>query len=247
MQLRNDALANQIKNDISVVGHRQSLCHSFLSNMTSFLSDRKSIYVIGGFNEQANSIVKLNLFNMEWQQVCSLNSNRSKFGSICIDKQIMIFGGKKGKERVNDSQIYNVATNKWSRFSQMNKNRSGFAVVALGDLLYFIGGNDGDSILNTVQTYNMTTSEWKKKDSMNEARDQLAAVVGKNNKIYAIGGFGGKDNQPLKTVEVFDPKTEKWKLIPSMNEARRALAAAVLADGIYAIGGFDGSNYMSSV
>jgi influenza virus NS1A-binding protein len=32
-----------------------------------------------------------------------------------------------------------------------------------------------------------------------------------------------------------------------MNEARRALSAAVLADGIYAIGGFDGNNYMNSV
>jgi len=36
-------------------------------------------------------------------------------------------------------------------------------------------------------------------------------------------------------------------MIPAMNEARRALAAAVLADGIYAIGGFDGSLYMNSV
>lgn len=32
-----------------------------------------------------------------------------------------------------------------------------------------------------------------------------------------------------------------------MIEPRRALAAAVLADGIYAIGGFDGNTYMSSV
>ena len=48
-------------------------------------------------------------------------------------------------------------------------------------------------------------------------------------------------------MEVFDPKTEKWKVIPSMNEPRRALAAAVLADGIYAIGGFDGSMYLNSV
>lgn len=36
-------------------------------------------------------------------------------------------------------------------------------------------------------------------------------------------------------------------MVPSMNEPRRALAAAVLADGIYAIGGFDGNQYMSSV
>jgi hypothetical protein len=79
-----------------------------------------------------------------------LNSNRSKFGSVALDKQIIMFGGKKGKERVNDSEIYNVGTNRWSNFSRMNKNRSGFAVVVLGDILYFIGGNDGDSILNTV-------------------------------------------------------------------------------------------------
>lgn len=67
------------------------------------------------------------------------------------------------------------------------------------------------------------------------------------NKIYAIGGFGGKDNQPLKSVEVYDPQTDKWKPIPSMNQPRRALAAAVLTDGIYAIGGFDGTHYLNSV
>lgn len=72
-------------------------------------------------------------------------------------------------------------------------------------------------------------------------------VVGKNNKIYAIGGFGGVNNSPLRSAEVYDPKNEKWRLLPNMNEPRRALSAAVLADGIYAIGGFDGNNYMSSV
>lgn len=46
---------------------------------------------------------------------------------------------------------------------------------------------------------------------------------------------------------MYDIKTDKWKLMPDMNQARRALAAAYLADGIYAIGGFDGNAYMSSV
>jgi hypothetical protein len=32
-----------------------------------------------------------------------------------------------------------------------------------------------------------------------------------------------------------------------MNYPRRALSAAYLADGIYAIGGFDGQSYLSSV
>lgn len=32
--------------------------------------------------------------------------------------------------------------------------------------------------------------------------------VGPDNKIYAIGGFGGKNNEPLKSAEVYDPKTD---------------------------------------
>ena len=72
-------------------------------------------------------------------------------------------------------------------------------------------------------------------------------TVGKDNKIYAIGGFGGVHNASLKSVEVYDPKTKQWRQISKMNYARRALSAAYLVDGIYAIGGFDGCSYMSSV
>ena len=35
---------------------------------------------------------------------------------------------------------------------------------------------------------------------MHEARDELAVVVGNNNRIYAIGGFGGSNNSPLKSA-----------------------------------------------
>lgn len=36
-------------------------------------------------------------------------------------------------------------------------------------------------------------------------------------------------------------------MLPEMTEARRALAAVALPDGIYAIGGYDGKQYLSSV
>lgn len=71
--------------------------------------------------------------------------------------------------------------------------------------------------------------------------------MGKDNKIYAIGGFGGKNNEPLKSVEVFDLQTSKWHKAPSMSTPRRALAAAALADGVYAIGGFDGTKHLDTV
>lgn len=129
----------------------------------------------------------------------------------------------------------------------LRKKRSGFGIISLDGNVYVIGGNDGDSILNTVEVLNLTTGEWKNKQSMFEARDELAVSLGPDNKIYAIGGFGGRNNQPLKSAEVYDPKLDQWTQLPSLKTARRALAAASLADGIYAIGGFDGEKYLSSV
>jgi hypothetical protein len=41
--------------------------------------------------------------------------------------------------------------------------------------------------------------------------------------------------------------SQKWSKVPSLNIQRRALAAASLADGIYAIGGFDGIKHLNSV
>ena len=82
---------------------------------------------------------------------------------------------------------------------------------------------------------------------MSEPRDELAACMGKDNRIYAIGGFGGKNNESLRTAEAFDIVAQRWQKVPSMNVPRRALAAASLADGIYAIGGFDGVKHLGSV
>lgn len=79
-------------------------------------------------------------------------------------------------------------------------------------------------------------------------RDELAACVGPDGKIYAIGGYGGPTNSScLRSVERYDIVKNKWEQVASMNEGRRALAAVSMPDGIYAIGGYNGKDYISSV
>ena len=39
----------------------------------------------------------------------------------------------------------------------------------------------------------------------------------------------------------------KWELLKSLKEHRRALALVALPDGIYAVGGYNGKEYLSSV
>lgn len=43
-------IVDSINSDISSVDPRESLCNSFMSNMTSFMTENRSVYVLGGFN-----------------------------------------------------------------------------------------------------------------------------------------------------------------------------------------------------
>lgn len=66
IEVKCNSIVPHIKSDISAVDPKESLCHSFMSNMTSFLGERKSIYLLGGFNDEANNVIKLNLFTWQW-------------------------------------------------------------------------------------------------------------------------------------------------------------------------------------
>ena len=82
---------------------------------------------------------------------------------------------------------------------------------------------------------------------MNMKRDELACCIGPDGRIYAIGGYGGGDNSCLQSAERFDFDQGRWELIAPMKEPRRALTAVALPDGIYAIGGYNGKDYINTV
>lgn len=148
--------------------------------------------------------------------------------------------------------MFNCRDGKWTLQSgsemKLRKPRSGFAAVALKgeNTIFVIGGNDG-TIQSRVESLNLRNKTWSKVPKMHLKRDELAACLGPDNKIYAIGGYGGGDNACLSSAERYDPMTGKWELIAPMKEARRALTAVALPDGIYAIGGYNGKDYINSV
>lgn len=94
-----------------------------------------------------------------------------------------------------------------------------------------------------------TIDTWKEISDMIFRRDELAATLGPEGYIYAIGGYGssgGVSSESLNTVEWYNFDKGMWELIGSMNEKRRALSAVSLPNGVYAIGGF-GKTYLNTV
>jgi hypothetical protein len=69
-------------------------------------------------------------------------------------------------------------------------------------------------------------------------RGGVAAVLGPDGRIYAIGGQNGVES--LATVEAYDFKKKTWTPGQSMSIGRANLAAVTGFDsGIYALGGYN--------
>lgn len=62
---------------------------------------------------------------------------------------------------------------------------------------------------------------------------------------WSTGGFD--DNSPLDSVERYDPDQNKWEIITTMSCPRGGVGVTALAGKIYAVGGHDGTNYLSTV
>jgi len=78
---------------------------------------------------------------------------------------------------------------------------------------------------------------------MPTARNHLAATMGPDNLIYAIGGVGGAN-----IVEAYDSNTNKWTTVAPMPTARHGMAAVTGPDGrIYAIGGNGPGGHLNTV
>lgn len=155
------------------------------------------IYVIGGFSDKGlMSVERFDCSKETWDFVSNSLSNRTQFGAVAFEDHIIALGGKtvssrQAGKRVTSSEEYQISSNQWVAGSVgLPTARSGFACLILNSTLFVLGGTDGVPLKRAEM---WDGSGWELLPHMRQRRDELAAVVGADQRIYAIGGFGGPD------------------------------------------------------
>jgi len=120
-------------------------------------------------------------------------------------------------------------------------------VVIFLMIFLFISGSFV-SVFSSVSASALIEDSWNTKTPMKQARTQLG-VVAVDGKIYAIGGYTGRESlgNVADTNERYDPKTDTWITLEPMPTARGRFAIAAYENTIYCIGGSGGPVYGSFI
>lgn len=92
------------------------------------------------------------------------------------------------------------------------------------------------SVLSCITVFAEEADSWILKGSMLTTRKSHQVAVG-DNKIYAVGGYGG--GKALNSLEEYDYSANTWSVKASMTNARYDHKIAIVNGHIYAIGGLD--------
>ena len=220
------------------------------------------IYVIGGtvgegfvgnteiYDPQTNS----------WTTGTSMPTPRADFCAEVVNDTIYLIGGRKysGSDpfyvETNINEAYYPVNDSWSTKAALHSAVQGCASAVVDNKIYIIGGSrqtassSSLSMVNSNQVYNTITNTWSSAAPLSEASSYSAAAATTGysapKAVYYIGGFSGEECR--QTARKLNVSSNSWSEVEPMPTARGYLGLLVVNDFLYAIGGFDGTNYLAT-
>jgi N-acetylneuraminic acid mutarotase len=158
---------------------------------------------------------------------------------------------------VDNNQAYDPLTDEWSYKAPIPNGVFQYASAAVDKKIYIIGGRDIsiDKTYDLTQIYDVETNRWslgaRVPTGLSGAGGAVTSGIKAPERIYFIGGYtclnGGGTffSEDHDLNQIYDPERDEWTLGKPMPTSRNDFGLAVVDDVLYAIGGYDGTNYLS--
>jgi N-acetylneuraminic acid mutarotase len=220
------------------------------------------IYVIGGTigNWYVGNNEAYNPATNMWETKASMPTPRSDLMASIVNDKIYLIGGKKYSSttpyftETNVNEVYDPANDSWSTKAPIPSPVYGYASAVANNLIYIVGGSKnsvspGSNVfVDSNQVYDPLTDKWSLAANLPSTAAYGASASTQGymapSKIYFIGGYFL--NSFSSKTQVFDPDKNTWSAGTSMPTSRAYLGVTVVNDVLYAIGGFDGTNWLKT-
>ena len=183
------------------------------------------IFVISGFaaygtpRRITNAVRVYDPGRDAWAEASPIPTARgSPAAAVGPDGRIYVLGGVDPDSKNNVVEAYDPKTDSWARIKPLpTKRDDGLCAVAAkgadGQVrIYAIGGRDDSKPgngLSTMEAYDPATDTWTAMAPMPTHRHALAATLGPDGRIYAIGGANDRVFAS-DAVEIYDPAKDSW-------------------------------------
>ena len=219
------------------------------------------IYVIGGTigNGFVGNNEAYDPATNSWEMKTSMPTPRSELTACVLNDKIYLIGGKKYSNtspyynETGLTEIFDPSTNTWSTGSPLPTPVYGYASAVVDNKIHIIGGSmnsvSGTNAVNSNQVFDLQSGNWSLGARMPSVETYGAAAATKNymapTLLYFMGGFF--INTFSDKTQVYDLNNDSWTYGPAMPTPRAYLGVAVVDDIFYAIGGYDGINWLNTV
>ncbi len=219
------------------------------------------IYVIGG--TVGNGFVGNNEvydpISNTWEPKASMPTPRADLSASVINDKIYLIGGRKYSStdpyfnETSVNEVYDPIKDSWSSSKPIPTAVSGYSSVVLDDKIYVMGGalrsiafGNGPATASN-QVFDAQTGNWTLSTKLPNVDCYGAAVATEGymapTEIYSVGGyFGGILSGQ---THAYNLENNTWTAGDSMPTARAYFSVAIVGDVLYAIGGFDGTNWLN--
>ncbi|XP_069469101.1 kelch-like protein 4 isoform X2 [Ambystoma mexicanum] len=210
------------------------------------------LYVVGGRDglKTSNTVECFNPITKIWSIMPPMSTHRHGLGVAVLEGPMYAVGGHDGWSYLNTVERWDPQARQWNYVASMSTPRSTVGVAALNSKLYAVGGRDGSSCLKSMECFDPHTNKWSMCASMSKRRGGVG-VTTYNGFLYAIGGHDAPASNHCSRlsdcVERYDPKTDNWTTAAPLSVPRDAVGVCPLGDKLYAVGGYDGNSYLSTV
>lgn len=196
-----------------------------------------------------------------WETKASMPTPRSDFSACVVNDRIYLMAGKKyssnnpyfNETAVNE--VYDPRNDSWTTAKAVPNAVYGYSASVIDGKIHLIGGSKnpislGVSVLvNTNQVFDPQTGNWTISENIPTFITYGSAATTQGimapSNLYYIGGF--YPNTYTSATQIYNLSNDSWSSGASMPTARAYLSLAVANDLIYAIGGFDGKEWLNTV